>query len=601
MKPVFRLTACSLALALLAGCAGLPQSSPPALSGQGAETTASTRPAPPGTVPAASAATTVAASEPAPQDTGNAPVTDWKNVTVKGAIPVANLWVRIRNGFSLPYGQEARVKRQMHWYTEHPGYMMRTGKRAKPYLYYIVQQLDQRGMPTDLALLPIVESAYNPFAYSSSQASGLWQFISSTGRHYGLKQNWWYDGRRDVAAATNAALEYLQDLYKRFDDNWLLALAAYNSGGITVERAMAKNKRRGEPTDFWHLDLPRQTRAYVPRLLAVRDLVAHPGKHDIKLPFVANAPYLARIHLDGQIDIAIAAEMAGLSVKQMYQLNPGYSRWATPPGGPSGLFIPHDKKQEFLAKLGNMQKKVMAKWTRHTIRRGETLSGIAEHYHTSVAVLRHRNDIRGNLIRTGHTLMIPSPSAHVVRYVPPGASRPEPSVSRRGNPTTVRVRKGDSLWAIAHAHGVSVAQLTRWNHISRHATLRIGQRLRLWGGSAPQRGNQDSGPIFVDVRRGDSLWRVAQRYDVSVSEVAGWNNISTDAVLHVGDQLKVWPGAHGSGSHRISYTVRNGDSLWSISDRFNVSLDKLADWNSISVSSILHPGQTLTLFVDNQS
>lgn len=607
MKPVLKLSLCCLALAILSGCAALTQSTPPTPR-QGANTVV-TNPQPAGTVPAAAAATQAVANEPTPSDTDTAPVTDWKTVTVKGTAPVANLWVRMRQGFDLPGQnaslggkQEARVKAQLHWYTDHPGYMMRTGKRAKPYLYYIMEQLDKRDMPTDLALLPVVESAYNPFAYSSSHASGMWQFIPSTGRLYGLKSNWWYDGRRDFAAATNAALNYLHDLYVRFDDNWLLALAAYNSGGVTVERAIARNDRLGLPTDFWHLRLPRQTRAYVPRLLAVRDLVAHPDKYDIKLPFVANTPYLARIKLNGQIDIAIAAEMADLSVKQMYLLNPGYSRWATPPDGdgPSYLFIPRDKKQQFVAKLGKMHKEVMAKWTRHTIRRGETLSGIAAHYHTSVAVLRHRNNIHGSLIRVGHTLMIPSPNAHVTRYVPPGASRPEPSVARRGHATTLRVRKGDTLWGIAHAHGVSVAQLANWNHISSHATLRIGQRLRLWSRSSSQ-GQRSSGkPIVVSVKRGDSLWRIARRYHISVAELASLNGISERSTLHIGDKLKVRRVASTNGAQRISYTVRDGDSLWSIANHFNVSLNKLTNWNSISRSSILHPGQKLTLFVDNQ-
>ncbi len=603
MKPVLKLSLCCLALAALSGCAALTQSTPPA-SRQSANTVA-TNPQPAGTVPAAVAATQTVANEPVPQDTSAAPVTDWKTVTVKGTAPVANLWVRMRQGFSLPDGQEARVKGQMHWYTDHPGYMMRTGKRAKPYLYYIMEQLDKRGMPTDLALLPVVESAYNPFAYSSSRASGMWQFIASTGRLYGLKSNWWYDGRRDFAAATNAALNYLHDLYVRFDDNWLLALAAYNSGGITVEHAIARNKRLGLPTDFWHLRLPRQTRAYVPRLLAVRDLIAHPEEHGIKLPFIANAPYLARIKLHGQIDIAIAARMADLSVKQMYLLNPGYSRWATPPegDGPSYLFIPRDKKQQFVAKLGKMHKEVMAKWTRHTIRRGETLSGIASHYHTSVAVLRHRNDIHGNLIRVGHTLMIPSPNAHVTRYVPPGASRPEPSVARRGHATTLRVRKGDTLWGIAHAHGVSVAQLSNWNHISSHATLHVGQRLRLWSRSSSHSRRDSGKPLVVSVKRGDSLWKIARRYHVSVAELASLNGISRRSTLHIGDKVKVRGSAAsttGSNRHRISYTVRDGDSLWSISNHFNVSLSKLTNWNSITRSSTLHPGQKLTLFVDNQ-
>ncbi len=440
----------------------------------------------------------------------------------------------------------------MRWYRRHPDYMKRTALRAKPYLYYIVEQLKVRGMPTDLALLPIVESAYDPYAYSSSRASGLWQFIPSTGRLYGLQTNWWYDGRRDFAAATKAALDYLQDMHKRFNGSWLLALAAYNSGGITVEHAIKRNRRRGLPTDFWHLRLPARP---VPtcRACSPCDLVAEPGKYGIDLPFVPNAPYLARIELKGQINLAIAANMAGLSVKQMYLLNPGYSRWATPPDGPQALYIPRAEEQDFSTKLSSMKQEVAAKWIAHKIRRGETLGEIANHYHTDIAVLRNRNDIHGNLIRAGHTLMIPSPSAQFTRYVLASPTARLAAAAARHdneyfNPRIVRVRSGDSLWGLAHTYHVSVADIAGWNHISRHAVLHIGQTLKI----QPGRGTRTQ-------------------------------QVAADTEAH----------------RRIHYTVRHGDSLWSISDRFNVSLRKLANWNSISLKTILHPGQQLTLFVDN--
>ncbi|HET7675421.1 MAG TPA: transglycosylase SLT domain-containing protein, partial [Gammaproteobacteria bacterium] len=246
-----------------------------------------TRPAPP---PAASSAADNEPEPPPPEaDTATAqPPEDWQAldqdtgpqpppvVTQAPAAPPPppeDLWQRLRTHFSLPDVDNARVERELHWYATHEAYMQRVADRARPYLYYIVEQLAARNMPVDFALLPIVESAYDPFAYSRGRAAGLWQFIPSTGKRFDLRQNWWYDGRRDVAASTRAALDYLQYLHNKFDGNWLLALAAYNSGSGAVRYAIRKNERRGKPTDFWHLDLPRETRAYVPRLLAVRDLV----------------------------------------------------------------------------------------------------------------------------------------------------------------------------------------------------------------------------------------------------------------------------------------------------------------------------------------
>ena len=215
-----------------------------------------------------------------------------------------NIWVRIRAGMTLDRElDQATVRSKLAWYSSHQAYLDRVAERATPYLYYIVEELEARDMPLELALLPIVESAYQPLAYSRSHAAGIWQFIPATGRRYGLKQNWWYDGRRDIVAATRAALDYLQFLHDEFDGNWQHAVAAYNAGENNVLRAIRHNRSRGRSTAFWHLGLPRETRGYVPALLAIAEIVANPGKHGVSLQPIANEPYFKRIAIGGQIDL----------------------------------------------------------------------------------------------------------------------------------------------------------------------------------------------------------------------------------------------------------------------------------------------------------
>ncbi|HEX5314889.1 MAG TPA: LysM peptidoglycan-binding domain-containing protein [Gammaproteobacteria bacterium] len=586
------------ALAALAGCAGM--QSPVA----GGDTNSTTAASAPGSVPIPIATLLDDAQSQADDDAATA-----RLAALAGAIggPDANLWGVMRQKFSLPDGNETQVREQLSFFRGRSSFIQHSAQRAEPYLYYIVSQLEAHNMPVDLALLPIVESGFNPYAYSPGHAAGLWQFISSTGRIYGLKQDSWYDGRLDVVAATGAALKYLENLHDQFDGNWLLALAAYNSGSITVQQAIDYNRRHGLPTDFWHLNLPAQTRAYVPRLLAIRDIIANPGKFGVTLPFIANVPCLAEVDLKGQLDLAIAAKFAGMDLKDLYRINPGYSRWATPPDGPFTLLLPIDKKSQFLAALdAKTQLERAPGWISHRVRSGETLSGIAANYHTSVASLEEHNQLRGSVIRVGAALKVPtSGSGNNLRYVtdqpmqvaydysPPTPGRSSRSSGDEPSYSHIRVRSGDSLWGVAKTYHVSVADLARWNHLSTSARLRTGQTLAVLatasGASAPAGGH------YV-VRSGDSLSTIAARYHVSISDLANWNSIGSGSVIHPGQQLLI--GGDGDKEAAVastSYVVKSGDSLSAIASRFDVSTGDLAAWNSLSRTSVLHPGQTLEI------
>ncbi len=466
-------------------------------------------------------------------------------------VPVS-IWQRVRSGFQLQDNDHPQVKSDLKWYAKHQRYLNYTFKRADPYFYHIVEQVEARGMPMEIALLPVVESAFQPFAYSHGRAAGIWQFIPVTARRFGLKIDWWYDGRRDIKASTTAALDYLEILNKRFDGDWLLALAAYNSGEGTVSKAIRKNKKRGKGTTFWDLELPRETQGYVPKLLAVSSLVANPERHGVNLRIIDNKPQLTEVNIGSQLDLAIAADMAGLSLEQLYILNPAFNRWATSPDGPHLLLLPIDKADSFKEKLAQLPKQQRVKWVRHRIKNGQTLGHIAQRYKTTVKTIQTTNNIRGNTIRTGKYLIIPIASKSLNHYTLSGQQRlhSKQNSHRSGHKTQHVVRKGDTFWDIAVAHKVSVRKLASWNGMAPRDTLRPGKKLVIWSNT----GNA-SAPI---------------------------DNPATKAM-----------------TRKINYKIRNGDSLARISQRFNVSVSQLKKWNPHSTQGkYIQPGQRLVVYVD---
>ena len=541
---------CASGLAL-GGCATFNHKPPTA-----ATLTAATHTA----APAASTAPVAVSNDngtPIPDLNDTSPQIEWEDLSITPAeIKYDNLWDYLGQHFTLSAaGGDGRVQGELNWYTEHGAYLQRVANRARPYLYYIVQQVEARKMPLDIALLPVVESAFDPFAYSNGRAAGLWQFIPGTGRHWDLKQDWWYDGRRDVVASTRAALDYLQYLHDQFHGDWLLALAAYNSGGGTVTRAIERNARRGLPTDFWDLDLPTETRAYVPRLLAICNLVATQGHYGVDLPAIPNQAYLTQVDAGGQIDLATAANLAGISTQQMYLLNPGFNRWATDPDGPTTLLVPFDKQTGFQTALAALPPHDRVQWSTHRVQSGDTLGAIARRHRTTVAVLRQLNGIHGNLIHLHQMLLIP-----VARKTLADATLvAEARVARRHYPVhdhytssgqlVHRVRNGESLSSIAHRYRVKVAQLLEWNDLTPHSILRVGQKLTIHPRRAhaidtaynlPTTAPNTTRTVYYTVRDGDSLYSISTRFNVSVADLADWNGISTRNFLHAGERLKLY-------------------------------------------------------------
>jgi membrane-bound lytic murein transglycosylase D len=459
-----------------------------------------------------------------------------------------DLFDRMRAGFKLEDEDRHAVDQQLDWYADHPDYLERAFGRAELYMYHIVTELEARGMPLEIALLPVVESAFEPYAYSRARAAGMWQFIPGTGSRFGLKQNWWYDGRRDVVESTRAAFDYLQFLHDEFNGDWLLAIAAYNCGEMNVQRAVEYNVAHHKPIDFWSLKLPKETRAYVPKLLAMRRLVADPEAYGLGFSRIPNQPYFARVDTLGQIDLKVAADIAGITHEQLYELNPAFHRWATDPSGPNYLLVPADVAELFKQNVAQLTPEQRLNATIYNVKKGDSVSSVAKKFGTSIEVVRQMNDLTGPLT-IGTDLRVPAAGVSLPPKVMLAAARVDGKRDRslRGRQHVHVVRRGDSLWGIARRAGIDVNTLAMMNGMQPGDTLRAGQRLRLTSTSAkPSRGTKlasSSGagarPVTYTVRRGDTLSAIARMFQVTVAQIADWNDLRNRSSIKPGQKLTI--------------------------------------------------------------
>ncbi|MGI9204583.1 MAG: LysM peptidoglycan-binding domain-containing protein [Woeseiaceae bacterium] len=462
--------------------------------------------------------------------------------------PTKDLFAILRRNFSLDPVMNDRVQAELNWFTRNPSYLNRVFNRAQRYLPFIIDELETRELPFELALLPVVESAFDPFAYSHGRAAGLWQIIPGTGRRFGIRQNWWYDGRRDAVDSTKGALEYLAYLHNLMDGDWALAIASYNSGEGNVLKAVKRNRARSKPTDFWNLSLSRETSAYVPRLMALVEIVRHPEKYDLELPELIDEPQFVVADIGSQVDLALAAELAGIELDTLYAYNAGNNRWSTDPAGPHRLVLPIDVADEFTAALAAVPAKERIRWKRHKVRNGEAISQIAERYNTTIGTIRSANNLKGNSIRAGAHLMIPVSTKPLDEYNLSAEGRREKKQNtvRKGNRIDHIVASGESFWTISRRYNVNMNKLAAWNGTAPRDTLSIGQKLVVW----------TSDTVPTSATSGNGLTR------------------------------------------KLKYTVRNGDSLYLIASRFRIKVNDLVRWNNIDKNKILRPGQKLTMYVD---
>ncbi len=454
------------------------------------------------------------------------------------------IWPRLVGRFSIaacPEGSAAQ--RWADWYADNQDYMERVFNRARPWMHFIVEEIERRDLPGELALLPVVESAFDPFAYSHGRASGPWQFLSGTARDFGIEINDWYDGRRDFVASTTAALDYLEYLHGLFDGDWALALAAYNAGQGRVQRAIQRNVARGKGTAWDQLPLPRETLGYVPKLKGLGCLFREPARHAFVLPPIEDRPQVATVQLDRPVDIVAVSLHSGLDPVALVTLNAGLNRHMTPPGGPGHLVVALDDVERVEAALQQMTQDAPVQPKQLRVRRGDTLSQLARRHGTTVGALQQANGLAGTRLVVGQNLVVPGTLAETEpsgdpRYL--AAYRELTALQQQLLPTDRfihRVRSGESLWLIARRYGVGVVDLQRMNGLGASTMIRPGQRLVIETDRAPEP------PALVDgkyiVRQGDSLWQISRRQKVDLDALMRWNGLSSNSVLRPGQELVI--------------------------------------------------------------
>jgi membrane-bound lytic murein transglycosylase D len=454
-----------------------------------------------------------------------------------------DVWNVLRSEFALNHDtSRAEVQEQIRWLVAHPSYLNKVCRQSEPYIYHILGEIKKRKLPGELALLPMIESAYDPFAYSGVGAAGLWQLMPRTGSDLGLKQDWWFDGRRSIRPSTDAALNYLVHLNKFFKGNWILSIAAYDAGEGTISRSMKASQRQ----EFWEIPVPRETQIYVPRLLALAEIIKNPQRYKLSLPEIPYLPYFEEVNIGSQIDLSHAAKMAGISYKELIKLNPGYNRWTTAPYKPFKLLIPTEKVHQFNLNLANVPEEKRVSWTKHQVKQGDNLDNIATRYHTTVNLIKQLNQLTTNKVKPNQSILIPNTkNAPVViakkeiaiaKTTPFGGSSTSTTkhhlLAVRNHRVIHIIQGTDSYMKLERLYGVTAQEIQTWNKLAKNQHLSTGQQLVIW-----KRVKQ---PRPYVVQRGDSLSIIAKRNQTHVNQLLSLNpSLNRNTPLRPGQKIFV--------------------------------------------------------------
>lgn len=442
-----------------------------------------------------------------------------------------NVWDELRKQFALNHEvTQPEVQNQLRWLMTHPSYLRKLAQ-SEPYMYHFLTEIKKRKMPGEIALIPMIESSYDPFAYSGAGAAGLWQLMPGTGTDLGLKQDWWFDGRRSIRPATDAALNYLLYLNKFFHGDWILAFAAYDSGEGTIARIIKNSGQTLGHVHFWSLPVPNETKAYIPRLLALAEIIQNPQRYHVELPDIPHAPYFEEVNIGSQIDLSHAAKLAGISYQELIKLNPGFNRWATAPYRPYKLLIPADKVEDFSRNLAHFPQDQRVSWTRHQVSAGDNLNIIAKRYHTTVNLIKELNQLESNQVKKGQYVLIPNSKsvATFAKKIPTPNKAP---------------------------HFVALKQYK----------------------------------IIHIVQPHENYLHLEKKYAVSALEIKKWNRLQPNQALHKGQQLVIWKRSQAKGV----YIVQSGDTLSAIARNHHTQIKTLVRLNP-QLSYRIHPGQQITL------